>query len=108
MSVVPLRPDVRFYCSDCDLHFYDHERAQHEKCSEMACCTSCGRSFQPGDEQCAARGGTSDLDVLLNCAPYDHYYEFATMSVAKYPTLSARVLAEFLFQAAVTKALKGA
>lgn len=52
MSVTPLRPHVRFYCSECDVHFHEHEREQHENCAVFENCENCGRQYSPGEDEC--------------------------------------------------------
>jgi hypothetical protein len=56
MSVTPLRPNVRYYCSDCDEHFHEHERAKHEKCCPHTFCTGCGRAMAPHEDNCPMCG----------------------------------------------------
>lgn len=57
MNVVPMFPDSRFYCSDCEVHFYDFERHKHEKCCPQIYCPGCQFALQPGDaDQCQRCG----------------------------------------------------
>lgn len=57
MSVVPMYPQARFYCSDCDEHFYEYERERHQDCCKSEHCAGCGRALQPGDDDCPMCGG---------------------------------------------------
>jgi uncharacterized OB-fold protein len=56
MNVVPMRPNVRYYCSACDEHFHEHERVKHEHCIVHTYCAGCGRAFAPGDDDCPSCG----------------------------------------------------
>lgn len=58
MTVIPLHPDVRYYCSACDEHYHPHERAKHEHCIKHEFCTGCGRAFAPGDDDCPMCGSS--------------------------------------------------
>lgn len=58
MSVVPIRRNVRYYCSDCDTHFFDHERQKHSDCCKATYCARCGAPFSAGDaDECQMCGG---------------------------------------------------
>lgn len=56
MTVVPLHPDVRYYCSGCEQHFYEHERDQHENCLKVSFCKGCDRQIQPHEDPCPVCG----------------------------------------------------
>lgn len=57
MSVVPLFSEARFYCSDCNELYYEHQQEKHAKCCRAFWCAGCGRAFSPGDEECQMCGG---------------------------------------------------
>ena len=56
MTVVPLHPNVRYYCSVCDKHFYEYERDEHEACAVFSFCKGCGRAYSAGEDSCPMCG----------------------------------------------------
>lgn len=62
-NVKPLRPHVRYWCSDCEEHYHEHERAKHKSCCPHTFCTGCGRAFSPGDDDCPMCGTPQPIDT---------------------------------------------
>lgn len=58
MSVSPLRPNVRYYCSACEKHFHEHEVQTHEQCVKHVWCQGCGVSLREWelDDPCSICG----------------------------------------------------
>ena len=56
MTVTPIHPQVRFYCSDCDVRYFEHQRPEHLACDKTEFCPDCDRAFGLGDTSCPVCG----------------------------------------------------